>query len=159
MTAARNLCHRAVFNRGSTSEPVGVSWNGRTGVPSSRNERAGLVFRGLDFHGRLRSRLGMLGMVSFEYTAPKLACRHSSALGARPMPSPCRALCSSVDVVEGRPGPNNNQCPHEMCFQHPFVDAGTGHKKTRRGGRVVRCWFGRVHHFQTRSWLISKDML
>ena len=66
MTAARNRCQRAVFNLGSASDPVGTLSKGRTGVPSERNERAGLVFFGLAFHGRLRSRLGMFGIVSVQ---------------------------------------------------------------------------------------------
>lgn len=87
MTLARSLCQRDDFNRGSSSDPVGTPSKGRMGVPLSRNDLAGLVFFGLDFHGRRRSRLGMFGIGVFEYTSRELFGYFVRAL-ARPLPPP-----------------------------------------------------------------------
>ena len=58
----------------------------------------------------------------FKYITGELVCRPSSALWARPIPSPFRAVCLS-DLVEGRPGDGQNQCRCEMSFRQRNVRA------------------------------------
>lgn len=137
MTFARRRCHRAVRNCGSACEPVMTLSNGRMGVPSSRNDLAGLVFFGLAFHGRRRSCFGMLGM-NGSNTPRANWCGYFGRALARP--HRLHSLRVSVDVVEGSPRPNNNQCRCEMSFKQWDVGAQKNPSTWpgfRRGERVA----------------------